>query len=114
MGVSEIARAIGTAPGTAFRGLDALQRAGLLARHPSMPRYGLGPTASGLRQTLLALFPIRDVCLPYLRQLASASGEATSLHVRIGWYSARIATAPGTAEVTSAANSGHGTASVRR
>ena len=106
MGVTEIARAIGTAPGTAFRGLDALQRAGLLVRHASAPRYGLGPAALGLRQTLLALFPIRDVCLPYLRQLASASGEATSLHVRIGWYSARIATAPGTAEVTSAASLG--------
>jgi DNA-binding IclR family transcriptional regulator len=106
MGVTEIARAIGTAPGTAFRGLDALQRAGLLARHASAPRYGLGPAALGLRQTLLTLFPIREMCLPYLRQLASAAGETTSLHVRIGWYAVRFATAPGTAEVTSAANLG--------
>lgn len=103
MGVTEIARAVGTAPGTAFRGLDALQRSGLLARHPSAPRYVLGPTTAGLKQSLLSLFRIRDVCLPYLRQLSSATGETSSLHVRIGWYVARIATSPGVAEVTSGA-----------
>jgi DNA-binding IclR family transcriptional regulator len=103
MGVTEIARAIGTAPGTAFRGLDALQRANLLARHPAAPRYVLGPAALGMRQSLLSLFRIRDVCLPYLRQLASATGETSSLHVRIGWYAARTAIAPGSAEVTSGA-----------
>jgi DNA-binding IclR family transcriptional regulator len=103
MGVTEIARTLGIAPGTAFRGLDALQAANLLARHPSAPRYVLGPAALGLRQSLLSLFRIRDVCLPYLRQLASMSGETCSLHVRIAWYSARIATAPGMAEVTSGA-----------
>jgi IclR family acetate operon transcriptional repressor len=103
MGVTEIARTLGIAPGTAFRGLDALQGAGLLTRDRSAPRYALGPAALGLRQTLLSLFRIRDVCLSYLRQLASASGETSSLHVRIGWCAARIATAPGTAEVTSGA-----------
>jgi DNA-binding IclR family transcriptional regulator len=101
MGVTEIARALAIAPGTAFRGLDALAGANLLARHPTTPRYVLGAAALGLRQSLIAQFPIREVALPYLRQLASATGEATSLHVRVGWYAARIATAPGTAEVTS-------------
>jgi DNA-binding IclR family transcriptional regulator len=101
MGVTEIARTLGIAPGTAFRGLDALQSAGLLTRQPSASRYVLGPATLGLRQSLLSLFRIRDVCLPYLHQLASSSGEATALHVRIGWYSARIAVAAGTAEVTS-------------
>ena len=103
MGVTEIARTLAIAPGTAFRGLDALQGAGLLTRDPRAPRYVLGPAAHGFRQTLLSLFRIRDLCLPYLRQLASSSGETTSLHVRIGWYAARIAVASGTAEVTSAA-----------
>mgnify|MGYP003577907196 CR=1 FL=1 len=103
MGVTEIARTLNIAPGTAFRGLDALQRAGLLTRHPSAPRFVLGPAALGLRQSLLSLFRIRDIALPYLRQLASASGETTSLYVRIGWYAARTAVAPGAAEVTSGA-----------
>jgi DNA-binding IclR family transcriptional regulator len=104
MGVSEIARALDIAPGTAFRGLDALIRANLVARHPAAPRYVLGSSALALRQSLLSLFRIRDVCLPYLHQLASASGETSSLHVRIGWYAARIATAPGAGEVTSGAS----------
>jgi DNA-binding IclR family transcriptional regulator len=103
MGVTEIARALGVAPGTAFRGLDALQRAQLLTRHPGGARYVLGVAAFGLRQSLLAQFRIRDVSLPHLRQLASGSGETCSLYVRIGWYAVRIATAPGTAEVTSGA-----------
>ena len=103
MGVTEIARALGIAPGTAFRGLDALQSAGLLSRHPSAPRFVLGPTALGLRQSLLSLFGIRDISVPYLRQLASATGETSSLHVRIGWYAARAAIAPGSQEVTSGA-----------
>lgn len=103
MGVTEIARGLGLAPGTAFRGLDALKRAQLLARHPSSPRYVLGAAALALRESLIARFPIRDVALPYLRRLASEAGETCSLHVRIGWYAARIATAPGPAEVTSGA-----------
>jgi DNA-binding IclR family transcriptional regulator len=39
--------------------------------------------------------------MPYLRQLAFASGETASLTVRLGWYGVRIAAAPGTNEVTS-------------
>ena len=103
IGVTEIARSLGVAPGTAFRGLDALERAHFIARHPSAPRYVPGATALALRQSLIAQFPIRDVALPYLRQLASSTGETCSLHVRIGWHAARIATAPGAAEVTSGA-----------
>ena len=100
MGVTEIARMLHIAPGTAFRGMDALSRAHLLARDPRMPRYVLGPAALGLRQSLLAQFRIRDVAMPYLRQLASATGETCALYVRIGWYAACVATAPGSAEMT--------------
>jgi DNA-binding IclR family transcriptional regulator len=106
MGVSEIAHTIRSPPGTAFRGLDALHQAGLLARQPSTGRSVPGPTALALRQTLLSQFPIRDACLPYLRRLASMSGETASLHVRLGWYVARIVSAPGTAEVTNDATAG--------
>ena len=101
MGVTELARAIGITPGTAFRGLDALSGANLITRDPRAPRYALGPLALGLRQSLLSQFRIRDVAMPYLRQLASATGETAALHVRIGWYSACVATAPGSAEMTS-------------
>jgi DNA-binding IclR family transcriptional regulator len=101
MGVTEIARTVDEAPGTVFRSLDALQRGGLVARHQSVARYAQGPAALAIRQRLLSMFPIRDTCLPFLRQLASLSGESTSLHVRIGWHAARVLTVPGSGEVTS-------------
>ena len=100
VGVSEVARALILSPGTVFRSLDALGKAGLVGRYQASARYVLGPAAERLRQSLLACFPIREVCLPYLRQLASLSGETTSLHVRLGWYGVRIASSPGTGEVT--------------
>lgn len=102
LGVSEIARALGLPPGTVFRGLDALLRSGLVARYQASSRYVIGPMTERLRQSVLAQFGIRGACLPYLRQLASMSGETASLYVRLGWYAVRIATAPGTGEVTHA------------
>ena len=102
LGVTEIARILCLAPATVFRSLDALSRADLVSRYQSSSRYVLGPAANRLSQSLIARFRIRELSLPYLRQLASVSGESTSLHVRLGWYSVRIASAPGMAEVTNA------------
>lgn len=101
IGVTEIARRLDLPPGTVFRGLDALERSGYVARYQASSRYVLGGAVGRLRQSLFAGFHIREVCLPYLRQLAFASGETTSLAVPIGWYAVRIAAAPGTNEVTS-------------
>jgi DNA-binding IclR family transcriptional regulator len=103
LGVTEIGRRLDLPPGTVFRGLDALERAGYVARYRESSRYVLGGTVARLRQNLFAGFPIRDICTPYLRQLAFASGETTSLTVPVGWYAVRIAAAPGTNEVTSSA-----------
>jgi DNA-binding IclR family transcriptional regulator len=102
LGPTEIGQKLGIAAGTAFRGLDALERAGFLARFQASPKFVLGKSVAALRQNLLARFPIRDVTAPYLRQVAFASGETVSLTVRLGWYGLRIATASGTNEVTSA------------
>jgi DNA-binding IclR family transcriptional regulator len=55
-----------------------------------------------LCRSLIARFRMREAVRPYLRQLASISGETASLHARLGWYAVRIASAPGTAEVTNA------------
>lgn len=101
LGVTEIARRLDLPPGTVFRGLDALANQGYAARYQASSRYMLGDAVGRLRQSLFAGFHIREVCLPYLRQLAFASGETTSLTVPIGWYAVRIAAAPGTNEVTS-------------
>jgi DNA-binding IclR family transcriptional regulator len=101
LGATEIGRALGISAGTVFRGLDALERAGYVGRFQSSAKFVLGKTVGPLRQNLFARFAIRDICMPYLRQLAFASGETTSLTVRLGWYGVRIAAAPGTNEVTS-------------
>jgi IclR family acetate operon transcriptional repressor len=102
LGVTEIARRLSLPPGTVFRSLDALSRSGLIARYQASSRYVLGEAAERLRRNVIAHFPMRDVCLPYLRQLASLSGEAVALHVSLGWYGVRIACLPGMGEVSSA------------
>jgi len=102
LGPTEIGQALGIAAGTAFRGLDALERAGYLARFQASPKFVLGKSVAALRRSLLVRFPIRDVTAPYLRQLAFASGETCSLTVRLGRQALRIAAAPGASEVTSA------------
>ena len=102
LGATEIGRALRLSPATAFRGLDALERAGYATRFQASTRFVLGKSTAALRQSLLARFPVRDVAMPYLRQLAFASGETVSLTVRLGWYGLRIAAAHGTNEVTNA------------
>lgn len=99
LGVTEIARALSLPPGTVFRSLDALARAGLVARYRASSRYIPGPMAEHLHRSIISRFSIREVCLPYLRQVASISGEAVSLHVPVGWYAVRICSVPGMAEV---------------
>lgn len=101
IGVTDIARRLGLQPGTVFRSLDALEQAGYISRFQSSSRYVLGSAVNQLRQSLLARFKIRDVSLPYLRQLAFATGETVSLIMMVGWYGLRLASAPGTSEVTS-------------
>jgi DNA-binding IclR family transcriptional regulator len=103
LGPTEIGQRLGIPAGTAFRGLDALERAGYLVRYQASAKFVLGKSVAALRQSLMARFPIRDVTAPYLRQLAFASGETVSLTVRLGRHGLRIAAAPGTNEVTSSA-----------
>jgi DNA-binding IclR family transcriptional regulator len=101
-GVTTIARALSLSPATVFRSLDALNRADLVARHGSSSRYVLGAAAERLCRTLIGRFAMRELSYPYLHLLASASEESASLHVRVGWYAVRVASAYGPAEVTAA------------
>ena len=100
MGVVDVARALGIVPGTAFRSLNALEGMGYLSRYQSSTRYVLGPVAVRLHHRLLSQFRLREVSLPYLDQLAFATGETVSVSVPIGWYSLRIAEAEGARDVT--------------
>lgn len=100
LGVTEIATALNLISGTVFRGLDALERAGYIERYQSSSRYVLGPVSNQLHRRLLSRFTIRDVSLPYLDQLAFATGETVSLSVPVGWYALRVAFSLGTNDVT--------------
>lgn len=99
LSVTEIARALALPPGTVFRSLDALLRTGLAARYQASARYVAGPAAERLQRSVIGRFAVREICLPWLRQLASISTETVSLHVRIGWNGVRICSVPGTGEV---------------
>jgi DNA-binding IclR family transcriptional regulator len=99
-GVTEIARSLSLSPASVFRSLDALLRAGLISRYRESSRYVPGPAAERLRHDIVARFPMREACLPYLRQLASISGENVSLYVRVGWFAVRICSVAGMSEVT--------------
>lgn len=101
VGVTEVARQQRLSGGTAFRSLDALERGGYVQRYQASSRYMAGDMVHRLRQRLFASFPLRNVAMPYLRQLAFATGETTSLTVLVGWYAVRIAAVPGTNDVTS-------------
>lgn len=103
LGVTEIARRLGLPPGTVFRTLDALQKSAYAERYQASSRYVAGSAAAQLRQSLLAQYKIRSLALPYLRQLASATGETASLVVPLGWYGLRVASARGSNEITNAA-----------
>lgn len=102
IGVTEIARALGEAPGTAFRGLNALEGEGYIERYQSSSSYVLGPVTTQLHRNLLSRFLMRDFSLPYLDQIAFATGETASFIMPVGWYGLRLASAPGTSDVHSA------------
>ena len=100
LGVVDVARTLDIVPGTAFRSLNALEGIGYLSRYQSSTRYVLGPVAAKLHHRLLSQYRLRDVSLPYLDQLAFATGETVSITAPVGWYGLRIAEAESTREVT--------------
>lgn len=101
IGVAEIARSLDVVPGTAFRSLNALEALGYVERYRSSARYVLGPAVSQLHHQLLSQYRLRGLSVPYLDQLAFATGETVALVVPVGWYSLRLAAAQGTNDVTS-------------
>ena len=99
VGVVDVARTLGIGPGTAFRSLNALEGMDYLSRYQSSARYVLGPVAERLYHRLLSQFRLREVSLPYLDQLAFATGEIVSLWTPVGWYGLRLVEAKGARDV---------------
>lgn len=106
LGVTAIAAALDTLPGTAYRSLDALERGEFVSRYRASSLYQIGATAIRLRQTLHAQFPLRNVAMPYLRRLALAANDTVSLTVPVGWHSLRLVAIAGSNSVRSSKATG--------
>jgi IclR family acetate operon transcriptional repressor len=102
LGIKEISQSLDLPPSTTHRGVVTLLHEGYVERYQSSATYVLGYNAKRLRQAFFARFRIRELCLPYLQQIAFISGETTNLLVRVGWYSTLIASVRGTNEIISA------------
>jgi len=106
LGVTAIAGAIDTLPGTAYRSLDALERGRFVERYRASTLYQTGPAATRLRQTLLAQFPLRNLATPFLRRLAVAASDTVSLTVPVGWHALRLVVIAGTNSVRGRVDTG--------
>jgi len=84
---------------TAHRGIHTLEQSGYIAQHPTSSRYVLASNTKRLTKALLARFAIRGASLHFLRYVAGASQETTTLTVALGWYGLTLATVLGVNDV---------------
>ena len=75
VGATEVGRALGLSAGTVFRGLDALERAGYVARFQASARYVLGASVGGLRQ-------IPQIFAPLIGHAAASKSICRSFSIR--------------------------------
>ena len=84
MTLSEVARAAGLDPGTAFRMLNTLVMLGYVARVPESRRFRLTLKVIDLGLHALGRADLREVARPILRSLVDEVSEAASLGVLDG------------------------------
>lgn len=96
---AEVASRLGLSASTAHRVLATLEEAGYASRTGRSAERVLGIRAHELADALFNRFSVRGVSLPFLRELAAASSETSALHVRLGWYSMRIAGVEGLRDI---------------
>ena len=101
IGVTELGHAIGIPVSSAHRVLATLEQAGFAIRYQASSKWIPGPVGKQLAHSFFSRFRIRQLCLPYLRQLAYSTGETVSLNVRVAGHAIRIAYVSGTKEVVS-------------
>ncbi len=80
--VSEIARLSGEHASSVCKHLAAFQQYGLVDQDPQTERYRIGIYALKLSGILLKRINIREIAMPYLRQLTDQTGETVHLVVR--------------------------------
>ena len=99
LGAIEVARSLSAPITTVARALNTLEAAGYVLRYNSSAKYVIGKSGQRLSYAFMASFPVRDLALPYLQRLTLLSGHSSSLFIRLGWYSLRIALISGTNSV---------------
>lgn len=99
LGVAEIGRGLGLPTTTVHRALVTLEQTEFVARMLTAPRYELGPMPQYLARALFRRLPLRAAAAPFLAAIAGATGETTSLGLRLGWRQVRVAIAYGGADL---------------
>jgi DNA-binding IclR family transcriptional regulator len=103
LGAADVAKILSLPITTAARALSTLEAAGFVVRQNGAAKFTTGKSGQRLAYAFMAQFPIRDLALPYLQQLTLLSGYSSSLFVRLGWYSVRIALISGTSSIVNLA-----------
>jgi DNA-binding IclR family transcriptional regulator len=81
LGVSELARSFGWQKSTISRLLATLQAGGLLEQDLRSGRYRLSPLFMGMGARALARVDLRSLADPYIKALATSTGETVNLVV---------------------------------
>jgi IclR family transcriptional regulator, acetate operon repressor len=84
LGVTELAAQLGLAKSVLHRVVSALADAEYLAHDVATRRYSLGSKAVRLGLVAVGQMRIRERALPYLRELASETGETATLSLLVG------------------------------
>jgi DNA-binding IclR family transcriptional regulator len=78
-GVSELSRELGLHKSTVSRLMRTLEHGGLLFRSPETERYRLGVDLIGLAAQVASHMDVREVALPFLRELAEVCQDTVNL-----------------------------------
>jgi DNA-binding IclR family transcriptional regulator len=78
-GVSELSRELGLHKSTVSRLMRTLEHGGLLSRSPETERYRLGVDLIGLAAQVASHMDVREVALPFLRELAEVCQDTVNL-----------------------------------
>jgi IclR family acetate operon transcriptional repressor len=90
LGVSELARRLKLHKSTVSRLLSTLEAGGFVQQDPRNGRYRLGLQLAALAGLALTQYELRDVARPLLQELATTSGETTTLSVLDGTEAVNI------------------------
>jgi IclR family transcriptional regulator, KDG regulon repressor len=84
MGLSEMAKEIGTGRSGLFKIMGVLLKDNFVVQDPQTKKYSLGPVLFRLGNTFKQEKSILEIAEPHLRELAARSGESVGLCIREG------------------------------